>query len=145
MQKSKKKKKPKIIYYPAPQKSRAALFFTSFFVTLAMAAAAIGFAFVDANSQRLGWGHDIEVFDIVESGSDVGFSVMGKNFTVKTSDINSAKAFINRLVQSRTYLMPEPFQFAEIAAKKLYNLEYQLIYYSNFEKDCENLLSYITD
>lgn len=133
MQKSPKKRKPKVVYYPAPSKSRAAYFFASFFLTLTVVASAVGFAFADSNSQRLGWGRDIEVFAVIDSGSDVGFSVMGSSFTVSTADIDSAKAFAEKLIQSRVYLLPEPVQFAEIAGNKLYTLEIHLLsYFSSY-------------
>lgn len=135
--KSTKKRKPKVIYYPAPAKGRASYFFTSFFLTIAVVLCGIGLLVADRNSQRLGWGRDIEVFSVTDTGKDKGkqidVTVMGNNFTIDTAYLNDAQAVLKKAGLVQQYIEPVPLQFAEIAATKLCILEQEIL------KNCDFL------
>lgn len=126
-----KKRKPKVIYYAAPAKSRASYFFASFFLTLAVALLAVGLVVADRNSQRLGWGQDVEVFAVTNSGSQIGVTVMGNTFTCKTIDTDAVRIVLSKIRLIEISFEPEPLQFAEIVGKRLALFEQELLSYCN--------------
>lgn len=122
-----KKRKNHIKYYPAPERSRASYFFTSFFLTLAVLGAVISFAVADGNSRKLGWNQDSEVFAVSNSKNDVGITLLGRNFVFKKLGINSFDADFEKGKQIYTDLEPEPVKLLQMTVSKLENEAEKLI------------------
>ena len=127
-----KKRKPKVIYYAAPAKSRASYFLASFFLTLTVALLAVGLVIADRNSQRLGWGQDVEVFAVTNSGNQISFTFMGNAFTCKPVNTDAVQTVLNKIRPAVISFEPEPLQFVEIVGNRLAALEQKLLLYCNF-------------
>lgn len=127
MNKASRKIKSRVKYYKAPQKSRAACFFTSFFLTLAVCICAAGFLVADVNSQRIGWGKDIEVFAFDDSGGKIDFTVMGNDYTLNQRVVGGVREALRRLRLARLCVEPSPVQFAGMAGLRLGALEGEVL------------------
>lgn len=105
-------------YVPAPPRSPAAYFWTSFILTLAFCLSAAGFIIVDKNSQKMGWGHDMQVFTVVTGGERLGFTFMDKTFAVDTAYVldakNKAENVLGRVKAGCSILEPGPLRLARI-------------------------------
>lgn len=119
MRKSAKKRKNHIKYYSAPLRSRTSYFFTSFFLTLAVLGAVISFAVADGNSRRLGFNEASEVFAVSNTDNNVDVTLLGNNFTIYKSQINSFDSVLGKINQMYISFEPEPVQLLEMTAAKL--------------------------
>lgn len=128
---SKAEKKRAKRYLPAPPKSSSSYFFTSFILTLALCLSAVGFIVVDKNSQKMGWGHDLQVFSVISGSDKVGFTFMDNDFFVDAERFYDVKnTFDEVFSKAKTCynsIEPEPVYFSRVIYRWCYQEVAQLL------------------
>lgn len=105
-------------YSTAPPKSSVSYFLTSFILTLVLCFSAAGFVIANRNSQKMGWGNNIQVFSVISGTEQVGFTFMDNSYTVDSAIIrdtkNTVDNVLNKVRVGYGFLEPEPLQLARI-------------------------------
>lgn len=127
MTKKIKKRSPRVKIYPAPRKSAASYFFTSFFLTLTVMLCGAGFLIAYDHSLSVGTGRSVTAFAVSQAGQKLDITVAGNSFLVNTATLDSVQAMQIKLRLAASALEPAPVGFARLVTAQLDLLEEKLL------------------
>lgn len=106
MNENNKKQYHKVRYKSAPKKSSVSKFLASFFITLTIFLSVIAFFTVYYNVETLGFGRACEVFNIIDTESSIGFTLLDTDYYMDRSYLNQALALKDEYNNFLGFLKP---------------------------------------